>query len=182
VDGSVVSEEVAAGAVAVQAALAELNTRTDELPQGVLIEDKAFTASVHYRLAADPDAAAATLKGILSGIASRAGIVITEGRLVYELRPRIHINKGVFVSNDVHLHKIGTAAFLGDDLTDLDGFRAIHALLESGELSAGYTVGVRAAESPPEVIAESDLLVEGVVGMVAELAALSASLAGVHQE
>lgn len=180
--GSVVSEQVAAGSVAVQSALAELALVAHELPTGVLIEDKTFTGSVHYRLTADPAAAAINLKHILSAIAERTGVVITEGRLVYELRPPIHINKGVFAANDIHLHKIETAAFLGDDLTDLDGFRAIHGLVETGELTAGAAIGVRAAESAAEVIAESDLLVDGVAGMVSELDSFARLLAETHRQ
>ncbi len=59
---------------------------------------------------------------------------------------------------------------------------AIHRLVESGELIAGCSIGIRAAESTAEVIAESDLLVEGVAGMVAELNAFAAALEERHQK
>ncbi|HEX3304253.1 MAG TPA: hypothetical protein VHR64_15300, partial [Thermomicrobiales bacterium] len=89
---------------------------------------------------------------------------------------RLDINKGVFVINDVRLQGIRTAAFLGDDITDLDGFRALRVLTESGELLASASVGVRAPESPARLLVESDVLVDGVTGMVAELQLFAAEL------
>jgi len=80
------------------------------------------------------------------------------------------------VVNDIRLRGIKTAAFLGDDITDLDGFRALRELTESGELLASASIGVRAPESPARLLAESDLIVDGVTGMVAELQRFAAEL------
>ena len=174
--GRVVSEEVASAAVAIQSALSELRTMESAFPAGVLIEDKTYTASVHYRLSENPVATAHLLKTILDRLADVHGILITGGRMVYELRPRLDINKGVFAVNDIRLHGITTAAFLGDDLTDVDGFKAIHVLAETGELLAASAIGVKAPESPHLVMETADLTVEGVPGMVATLRAFAQSL------
>lgn len=174
--GHVIAEDVAAASTSVKAALGDLIALSDALPTGLVIEDKTFTGSVHYRLTKNPDASAIVLKAVLSDIAARHGLLLTEGRLVYELRPRLDINKGVFVMNDVRLQGIRTAAFLGDDITDLDGFRALRVLTESGELLASASVGVRAPESPERLLVESDVLVDGVTGMVAELQLFAAEL------
>ena len=167
--GRVISEDVAQASMAVKAALEDVAALSGALPDGILIEDKTFTGSIHYRLTSDPAAAAVVLKAVLTEIAARHGILVTEGRLVFELRPRLDINKGVFTANDIRLHNIKTAAFLGDDITDLDGFQALRVLTASGELLASASVGVRSPESPPRVLSEADLLVDGVTGMVAEL-------------
>jgi trehalose 6-phosphate phosphatase len=174
--GRVVSEDVTAGALAIKAALAELSAAAGSLPTGILIEDKTYTGSVHYRLTEDPDASAILLKAMLSEIAERHSLLLTDGRLVLELRPRLDINKGVFASNDIRLHGIRTAAFLGDDITDLDGFRAIHEMISDDELVDGVAVGVRAPDSPERLEQESDLLVDGVAGMVLELQRFAESL------
>ena len=79
------------------------------------------------------------------------------------------LDRGRLTKNDIRLHRINTAAFLGDDITDLDGFGALRALTEAGELLSSVTVGVRSPESPARLLAESDLLADGVDGMVAEL-------------
>lgn len=167
--GRVISDDVAQASLAIKAALDDVLALSRALPEGILIEDKTFTGSVHYRLTPDPAATAVVLKAVLNEIAARHGVLVTEGRLVFELRPRLDINKGVFTENDIRLHGIKTAAFLGDDITDLDGFRALRELTESGELLASATVGVRTPESPARVLAESDLIVDGVEGMVFEL-------------
>lgn len=167
--GRIISDDVAQAAQAVKAAMDDVAALAPNLPEGTVIEDKTFTGSVHYRLAPDPAAAAIILKAVLGEIAAKHGLVITEGRLVIELRPRLEINKGVFTENDIRQHGIQTAAFLGDDITDLDGFRSLRALTEAGELLASATIGVRSPESPANILAESDLLVDGVDGMVAEL-------------
>jgi trehalose 6-phosphate phosphatase len=167
--GRVISDEVAQGSLAVKAALNDIKALTRALPDGILIEDKVYTGSVHYRLTLDPPSTAIVLKAVLSEIAERYGLLLTDGRFVFELRPRLDINKGVFTKNDIRLHRINTAAFLGDDITDLDGFGALRALTEAGELLSSVTVGVRSPESPARLLAESDLLADGVDGMVAEL-------------
>ena len=175
--GRVISDDVAEASGSIKAALADFEALLGALPTGILIEDKTFTGSVHYRLTPDPAAAEIVLKAVLSDIADRHGVLVTEGRLVFELRPRLDVNKGVFTENDIRLHGIRTAAFLGDDITDLDGFRAIKALTEAGELLASASVGARTAESPTRLLAEADLLVDGVVGMVSELQLFAGELA-----
>ena len=112
-------------------ALDEARAALPALPSGVLVEDKTYTGSVHFRLAEDQSVAEALLRVLLTDISARNGLALTEGRLVFELRPRLHINKGVFTAKDIRLHKLSRAAFLGDDITDLDGFAAIKELLRS---------------------------------------------------
>jgi trehalose 6-phosphate phosphatase len=174
--GSIVSEEVIAGSLAVQTAMAEIVARASELPDGTLVEDKVFTGSVHYRLTPDPEKASLILRSVLSEIAARHGIALTGGRLIFELRPKLDINKGVFAANDIRLHHIKTAVFLGDDITDVDGFRAIRALRDSGKIVGGFSVAVCASESLAAVIANSDFQIDGVPKMVQELTLFAAVL------
>jgi len=167
--GRIVSEEVQRASIAVLDAITRLEEIAPSLPSGILIENKTFTGSVHYRLTANHQTAREVLRPLLETLADRNGLVVTEGRMVYELRPRLHINKGVFVTNDVHLHGITTAAFLGDDLTDVDGFRALAALERDHDLLASTSIAVTSDESPALVLSESQLKVAGVAGMVQEL-------------
>jgi trehalose 6-phosphate phosphatase len=167
--GKIVTSDVELAAVAVRNALDAVAKVSAFLPEGVLIEDKVYTGSVHYRLTDDHDEAAKILRPLLESIADHHGLLITEGRLVYEIRPKLHVNKGVFVTNDIRLHGITTAGFLGDDVTDLDGFQALKELTQVGELLASASIGVLAPESPQRILEESDFVVEGVSGMVAAL-------------
>lgn len=54
--------------------------------------------------------------------------------------------------------------FAGDDRTDVDAFRRLGELRETGELVAAVRIGVLSAEGPPEIAEESDLTVEGPAG------------------
>jgi trehalose 6-phosphate phosphatase len=175
--GRIVADDVQAAVTAVRAALDDVASVAQFLPNGILIEDKVYTGSVHYRLTSDQDEAARILRPLLELIAGNRDLVITEGRLVFEIRPRLEVNKGVFTTNDIRLHGITTAAFLGDDVTDLDGFAALKSLTREGELIASASIGVIARESPKRLVDESDFLVEGVSGMVAALHELNLRLA-----
>ena len=70
----------------------------------------------------------------------------------------------------------GRPVFLGDDITDVDGFRAIRALRDSGKIVGGFSVAVCASESLAAVIANSDFQIDGVPKMVQELTLFAAVL------
>lgn len=166
----VVKPEVEAAARAIGRAVVEVEKLVSEAGLlGILFEDKRYTGSVHYRLAPDPDDAKARLLPILRAVVEDRGLRLTEGRLVYEIRPAIVMNKGVFVSEYLSADPHQTAVFLGDDLTDVDGFGAIQAARASGGLLSGLNVGVTAAESPQQVTDEADVVVHGTMEMAQAL-------------
>lgn len=177
-NGRRVAAEVEAAVANVAQAMNEARELLSTLPAGILVEDKTYTGSVHYRLAEDVAAAEILLRVALTDIAERNGLVLTEGRLVFELRPRLHINKGVFTEADIRFNQLQTAAFLGDDITDLDGFAAIKSALAGGELRDGACIGVRAPESAQRVIEASDLIAESVDHLCDQLCHFGDLLAG----
>jgi trehalose 6-phosphate phosphatase len=69
---------------------------------------------------------------------------------------------------------IEAAAYVGDDTTDLDAFRALGELVESGRLGNALRVGVRSDEGPPRLEEEADVMVEGTDGVRDLLRALLA--------
>lgn len=144
--------------------------------RGVLIEPKGVTASIHYRLAGDT---VETRKRILEAIestGSSGAFRITEGRMIVEVRPPIEVNKGTAVAELVCRHGLAGAVYLGDDLTDLDAFKALYGLERKGRLEAKTSIAVSATESPREVIAGADATVEGVEGVATLLGTLSDEL------
>ncbi|MEL7235153.1 MAG: trehalose-phosphatase, partial [Chloroflexota bacterium] len=87
--------QVNARVTAYRAKLEELLTAAESLMvEGMEIEDKGPTASVHYRRTANPEQAAAALKPKLTDLASQHGIDLHSGKMVFELRPPLEINKG----------------------------------------------------------------------------------------
>ena len=132
------------------------------LPPGVFSENKGVTASVHYRGAPDPAAAAALLHALLAPLAAAHGLRLTAGRMVWELRPPLPTNKGHAVHALVERFALRSVIFLGDDTTDVDAFRALHTLRDAGRHT--LSIGVLASETPPAVREAADLLLDGVAG------------------
>ncbi len=132
---------------------------------GLVVEDKGLSGSIHYRLAPRPEQARAVLVELANEAAAQAGLLVTEGRLVVELRPRLRVNKGTALIDLVREHSLRGVVFLGDDLTDVDAFRAVRELRDAGEIT-GVRVGVLAPETQPEVLAETDVTVHGVQACV----------------
>ena len=66
------------------------------------------------------------------------------------------------------------ALYAGDDVTDLDAFAALAALVDAGELEDAVTVGVRSDEGPAELVEQARLAVDGIRGMQEVLAELDA--------
>lgn len=163
---------------AIAAALAEIEAEVreqDEAPW-LLVENKGVTGTVHYRLAPDHAAAAAILEPVVAVAAERYGLHVSPGRMIIELRPAVAINKGTAIRELATDLKLRGMVFFGDDITDIDGFRALRALREEGTATT-LSVGVLGPETATAIAAESDLQVEGVTACAATLLAIASRLA-----
>ena len=125
-DGAYHHNETAAQAVPILAeAAAELRDRLGTMP-GVVVEHKRYAVAVHYRNAA-PEAAAAVTAAV-HDIGNRNGLKVTAGRKVVELRPNLDWDKGKtleWIVDQVAGEEPLLPIFIGDDLTDEDGFDAV---------------------------------------------------------
>ena len=145
---------------------------SDELTRlRVRFEDKGAIFAWHWRGAPDEEAARAAVERIAEQ-AERAGLKPHWGRKVLEVRPPVRIDKGGAVQRLLRDAEVDAALYAGDDTTDLDAFRALAQLAESGRLKAAVRVGVRSDEGPPEIAQEADLVVDAGEGVRALLAAL----------
>jgi trehalose-phosphatase len=94
---------------------------------GVIVEDKTWTLSVHFRLA--DEAVVPRIRGAVEEIAHALGLRVTEGKKVFEVRPPARVDKGTAVLTlAARLHALDGEAsivFIGDDRTDEDAFRAL---------------------------------------------------------
>ena len=136
----------------------------------IRVEDKGAIVAFHWRLARDQDAARATLDSVAAQ-AEADGLRTHWGRQVLEVRPPVKIDKGEGITNLLQDTDINGALYVGDDVTDLDAFRALQRLAEAGRLAHAVRVGVRSEEGPAEIVSEADIVVEGTDG-VRELLAL----------
>ena len=123
-------------------------------PDGVGIEDKAVSVTIHWRNA---PAAAGWATGFAESQVDRVGLSCRFGRMSVELVPPVGVDKGTVVS------ALGTgmqsACFFGDDLGDLDAFRALDKLTVDGTATVRVAVGDE--ESPVEVLEAADMVVDG---------------------
>lgn len=106
-------------------ALAELRKEVGHI-EGILFEDKALTASIHWRLVSDADRMA--LHVAVAGVVSKyEDLRLTHGKSVWELRPTVKRDKGTAMRE--LLEKTGVpssqAIFLGDDETDEAAFQVL---------------------------------------------------------
>lgn len=135
---------------------------------GMLFEDKRLSASIHYRNVADPVAVGLQLLPIVEEEASINGLRVSGGKMLVELRPMAMVSKGTALEEIVRTRELGSAIFFGDDVTDVDGFRALHRIREEGRVHT-VAVAIRSPDVHPDVIAEADFVLDGVPDMVVVL-------------
>ena len=119
------------------------------------VEDKGLGMTIHFRTAPDAEGWAVSWA---ADEATRSGLVVHSARQSVELRPQVETDKGTVVAELVE--GLEAACFVGDDIGDLPAFDAVHAM------GNGVAVAVRSPESPPELLAAADLIVEGPDGAV----------------
>lgn len=135
---------------------------------GVLVEDKRWTASVHYRLA-HPSIVPEIVQRV-SEISSSLGLRVTQGKEVLELRPPVHVDKGVAAVELAQrlgaLHSGASIFCAGDDRTDEDAFQALRDACPNAvtvrvgdETTANETAAEFCVSDPVELRA----LLEGIV-------------------
>ena len=138
---------------------------------GITLEDKDAIWVFHYRAVPDEQAAHAALEPVASA-AQSGGLHPHWGRKVLEIRPVATVDKGTAVSAALEGRGLSHAMFGGDDTTDVDAFRRLRELAGAGSLEGAVCVGVSSAETPPVVVAEADLVVEGTEGFLQVLETL----------
>ena len=137
----------------------------------VRAEDKQAIAAFHWRGAPDEAAAEDAVREIAER-AEAAGLYVHWGRKVLEVRPPVAIDKGRGVRRLLGGRDLAAGLYVGDDRTDIDAFDGLHGLVEEGGLGAAVCVGVRSDETPAELEAAADVLVEGTDGVRELLTAL----------
>ena len=137
----------------------------------VRLEDKGAIVAFHWRGAPDEEAARAAIDTIASR-AESSGLRTHWGRKVLEVRPPVRIDKGAGIESFLADTDVGVALYVGDDVTDIDAFKGLDRLLESGLLARAIKVGVRSDEAPEAITADADVVVDGTAGVAELLAAL----------
>ena len=153
--------EVATHRPALEAAATELRALDVE---GVHLEDKGATLSLHYRLNSDSAAFAESYATNFAEVAEHHGLKLSSGRMVFEFKPQIEADKGTALRSLIEEHKLDAALYIGDDTTDVAALKMARQSRETG-LCDAWGGGVQSGESPEEVAATADFLVSGVEGV-----------------
>lgn len=130
----------------------------------VRLEDKEAIAALHWRGVPDEDEAQAAIERVARQ-AEDAGFTTHWGRKVLEIRPPVRIDKGAGIVRLLRDLELSAAIYVGDDLTDVDAFRGLDELRETGRVGAVVKVGVHSDEGPPQLEGEADVMVDGTAGV-----------------
>ncbi|PJG46930.1 trehalose-phosphatase [Sphingobium sp. LB126] len=126
---------------------------------GVLVERKTISVGLHFRGAPQWGTAAGDLA---TALAEQLGLAVQPGKMLYELRPG-GADKGSAVQALMQRRPMagGTPVFIGDDITDEEGFAAARELGGAGIL-VGVPRPTLAAFSLEQVAAVRHYLAQGV--------------------
>jgi trehalose 6-phosphate phosphatase len=121
---------------------------------GVWVENKGITATVHYRLAKDPALMRERLREQLQPLCTRYGLILSEGRYIWEIKPPISLSKGTAVQALIEDCELDGVIFLGDDVTDLAAMASLRTLRDEERVKA-VSVGVIHKDSEPATMRET---------------------------
>jgi len=153
-DGEVhVHAKAEAARAAIERAGASMEPILRDVP-GAQLERKGLALAVHFRRAADPDAAEAIAGPLVRDAAAAEGLDVVPGRRILEVRPKAGGDKGDAVLRMIEEESLRGALVAGDDVGDLPAFDAI----------AGLEIAVRVAVSSPESPEELSTRADVVVG------------------
>ncbi|HCG99853.1 MAG: trehalose-phosphatase [Candidatus Aquicultor primus] len=136
--------------------LSDYFTRTD-----IRVEKKNLGAALHYRLAADKDAALALIEPVVEKMLAEYPMKVVRGRFVVELKPDIPLNKGDAIVAICQRDGLAKALYIGDDITDIDAFKALRKLEETENFKA-VSVAVASKEADAEVAEAADFTLASV--------------------
>ena len=143
----------------IKAAIEELTPLVST--KGIIIDNKRVTATIHYRLCRDPLAAERNILAAIENSPNAKSLRTIQERMSIDLVPPVNVNKGTATLDLIQEHKLQSGVYLGDDLTDVDAFRAIHAAHHDSDFR-GFAIGVISQEMPEKLTEEADFTLNGV--------------------
>ncbi|HEV2527580.1 MAG TPA: trehalose-phosphatase [Thermomicrobiales bacterium] len=163
-----------AGRDRLQKALTEIAEAAEqrELTEGLLLEDKRLSATVHYRQSPAPERFFEEMLPVLTMTAAANGLQLVPGRMIMELRPSTGITKGTALRDIVESRGLKGVVFSGDDISDVEGFAILRELRDAGTIDA-LIIGVVGPDTPVSVREHSDVQVADPGEMSSVLTAIA---------
>ena len=142
---------------------------------GLVLENKRYSASLHYRRALDEAAVVQRLRQSIEAIPDLGEFELFWGNKILEIRRKNGVNKGVALDSLIRDYGLDAVIFLGDDTTDADALRVLRQRKASGDIT-GFGVAVIQDGTPPSVLEAADYTLNGVPEVTAFLARLDNAL------
>jgi trehalose-phosphatase len=131
-------------------------------PDWLFVELKGGSVAFHYRRAPDPAEAGRAIGAVVDDrlAAGHLDLERSDGRMIVELRPAGAGGKGAAVERLLAELAPASVLAMGDDRSDVEGFRLLASERGSGLLSA-LNVGVHdRTATPPELVEAADVMLD----------------------
>ena len=92
---------------------------------GLVLENKRYSASLHYRRATDEAGVVERLRAAVEAMPDTGDFELFWGNKILEIRRRNGVDKGVALGRLIDAYHIDGVIFLGDDTTDADALRVL---------------------------------------------------------
>ena len=130
--------------------------------EGISIENKGVTATIQYRLCPNHQLAKRDiLAAIENSPHARSLRIMQESKYAINLLPPVKVDKGTATLNLIQEYNLQGGVYLGDDITDIDAFRAIHAACRDLDFQ-GFAIGITSQEMPEKLADEAGFTLNGV--------------------
>lgn len=136
---------------------------------GIVIEGKGLSVTLHYRMTADHALAHEVVADWARGEAARTGMRVIFGKLNVELVPPIDSDKGS--AADELIAGMDSCLYIGDDCGDLPAFDAIRRWGRDS-----LVLAVQSSELPADVGEKADAIIGGPQGVARLLGQVAESL------
>jgi len=147
-------------------------------PEWLFVELKGGSVAFHYRRAPDPEGAGRAIGALVDDRLAADGLALerSDGRMIVEVRPAGSGGKGAAVGRLLAELAPASVLAMGDDRSDVEGFRLLTSERAAGRLAA-LNVGIHdRSATPPELVEAADLMLKAPVDAGRLLNALAAAL------
>ena len=150
----------------VTASLTSMRAVAEELEalrsvQGIIIQDKWATMSVHYHMCPEPEIAKQQILDLLEKSPHIKNLRLMDEKTNIGIVPRVDINKGTAVASLIKEYHLKGALYLGDDIGDVPGFKAIRQARQDKTFD-GLAILVTGPETTPDILNEADFTLGSV--------------------
>lgn len=128
---------------------------------GLVLENKIYSASLHYRRATDEVGVVERLRAAAEAMPDLGDFELFWGNKILEIRRRNGVNKGVALDGLLRDRGLSSVIFLGDDTTDADALQVLRERKASGAVG-GLGVAVMQDGTPDSVLESADYSLNGV--------------------